>query len=215
MAGIDAPPLLDGFRINFFHQAELQVAFDIPQFIRFFGHLESFRPSSLTLEFNLHKPTISFLSNSTSHSAVPHLWHITDVSDCQRLDWQVISVAQICSRILPFRYSVKSLNIKCCLKGRSRGIQHDDVDFMIWSQLFHSFTSVHSLYIPATLESSIAPALQGLTGEPAAELLPSLGRLSIVGNETAQLSIESFLAAHQHSGRPVVVSRDGVRDIVR
>ncbi|KAH9971231.1 hypothetical protein BGW80DRAFT_1322886 [Lactifluus volemus] len=82
---------------------------------------------------------------------------------------------------------------------------------MIWSQLFHSFTSVHSLYIPAMLVSSIAPALQGLTGA-AADVLPSLRSLFIVGNETAEQGIqgiESFIAARQQSGRPVVVSRDG------
>jgi hypothetical protein len=66
-------------------------------------------------------------------------------------------------------------------------IQKDvpEIDSMLWSQLFHTFSSVQCLEIPAMLESSIAPALQGLMGESAAEVLPSLQNLSIVGNATA------------------------------
>jgi hypothetical protein len=197
-ARIDAP-LLDEFQINLSHQP----VFDIPQTIRFFGHLDSFRPSSLTLSF-----TLSFnasLSFSSRHSACPSSWKIT----CQKLDQQVSSVAQICSQILPFRSSVKSLNIKF-YSVLDILTEEEIPDPTLWSQLFHSFTSVQNLEIPALLEPSIAAALQGLTGEPSAEAFPSLSNLSIVGNmsdETAQKGIRSFIAARQQDDRPIAVSR--------
>jgi hypothetical protein len=183
-ARIDAP-LLDDFQMTFFHWAEFgfytEFLSDIPQTIRFISLLDSFRSSSLTLEFDLHfRASISFPSDPTCHSAIPPSLYI----DCTRLDWQVISVTRICSQILPFCSRIKSLNIKC---HRQRGIKQDEseMDPMLWSQLFHIFPSVQRLDIPAMLESSIALALQGLTGESVAEVLPLLHSLFIVGNETA------------------------------
>jgi hypothetical protein len=196
-ARIDAP-LLDEFYIHFFHH---ELGFDIPQTIRLFSHLDSFRPSSLTLEFiRFHSAFIYFPSR---HSGLPSSWNITG----QQLDWQVNSVAQICSQILPFRSTIKSLNVKYeDYRAPSQPIQHE-IAPTLWSQLFHTFTSVHSLYIPSLLELSIAA---GLTGESAAELFPSLRNLFVVRNtldNTAQQGIQSFIAARQQSGRPVAVFR--------
>jgi hypothetical protein len=182
-ARIDAP-LLDDFQITFFHQAIL--GFDdflshIPQTIRFFGLLDSFSSSSLTLKFHYSNTSISFPSNTMCHSETLPSWYTS--IDCKRLDWQVMSVARICSQ-MPFCSHVKSLNIRHSWHPM---IQKDvpEIDSMLWSQLFHTFSSVQCLEIPAMLESSIAPALQGLMGESAAEVLPSLQNLSIVGNATA------------------------------
>jgi hypothetical protein len=44
-------------------------------------------------------------------------------------------------------------------------ILQDEIDSTLWSHLFHSFTSVHSLNISAPLEPFIAAALQGLMEE--------------------------------------------------
>jgi F-box-like len=192
VAQMDAP-LLDNFYITFF----CQPAFDIPQVIRFFGNLASFRPSTLTLRFNQRSSATIYLPSR--HSASPHWWQIT----CLDLDCQVKSVAQICSQIRSFRSSVKSLNIKC----HGIGPYSDPTS---WLQLFRSFTSVQSLEIPATLEPFVAAAFQGLPGESAAEVFPSLHSISIMeklSNETAQQGIQSFITARQHSGRPVAVFR--------
>jgi hypothetical protein len=206
VARIDAP-LLDEFRINFSHQP----VFDIPQTIRFFSPIDSFRPSSLTLVFSLYfNALISFSSRHSTcpyphHSACPYSWQI----DCQQLEQQVTSVAQICSQILPFRSSVKSLNIE--LTGILDFLTEEEIpDPTLWSQLFHSFTSVQSLEIPAILEPSIAAALQGLTGESSGEPFPSLCNLSIVGtmsDEPVQQGTQSFIAARQQNGCPIAVSR--------
>jgi hypothetical protein len=187
-ARIDAP-LLDDFQITFFHWAKFRLytyfLSDIPETIRLIGLLDSSRPSSLTLEFDLrYRASISFPSNMTCHSSISPSLCIK----CNRPDWQIISVTRICSQILPFCSRIKSLNIKC---DRPRWIQKDEpeIDPMLWSQLFHIFPSVQRLEIPAMLESSIALALQGLTGESVAEVLPLLHNLFIVGNDTGQEGI--------------------------
>jgi hypothetical protein len=200
-ARIDAP-LLDEFHINF----DDEFVFNIPQTIRFFCHLDSFRPSGLTLIFRRHRgANIYFPSH---HSSYPPSWHIM----CQQLDRQVIYVARICSQILPFHSNVDSLKIEYRDEDSLnlfRTIRQDEIDRTLWSQLFHTFTSVHSLSIPATLQLSIVAALQGPTGESTAEVFPLLRNLSIVGyvwDNTARQGIQSFIAARQRSGRPVAVT---------
>ncbi|KAH9971259.1 hypothetical protein BGW80DRAFT_1460769 [Lactifluus volemus] len=192
-ARFDAP-LLDDFTIAFSDQP----VFDIPQTVRFFSHLASLS-HSLTLLFELPKSgIISFHSNATT----PQRHKL--VICCDDPDRQVISVTRICSQI-PAHSSVKSLSIEC-------DSRIDDINSTQWLQLFHLFPSVQSLQIPVHLEPSIASALERPTEESLAdaEVFPSLHSLSIVGNqsgETVQQPIQSFVAARQHSGHPVAVSR--------
>jgi F-box-like len=210
-AQIDAP-LLDRITFKFFIQPEL--VFDIPQTVQFFGHLKWFRPASLALKFNPpYDASILFLPNPMSHPIRPRSWEII----CKYLDWQLSFVAHICSQILHFRSSVESLSIQCPGLGPHSDplewIQQDEMDSTLWSQLFRSFTSIHSLDIPASLETLVAAALEGLAGESAAEVLPSLRSLSIVGkasDQTVQQGIQSFVAARQHSSHPVAISRRDV-----
>jgi F-box-like len=197
-APMDAP-LLDDFEIHFFHQ----LVFDIPQIIRFFGDLKSFRSSSLDLEFNPFGASILFSSRAGRYTVNSDRdsWHIY----CERLDWQVFSLAQICSQILPFRSRVNSLTIKSSSRP-----DPDNMDPTLWLPLFHSFPSVQSLTIRVKLEPFIAAALQGLTGESAAEVFPSLHSIFITGNksdEPTQQGIQSFIAARQHSSHPVALFR--------
>jgi hypothetical protein len=105
------------------------------------------------------------------------------------------------------------INIEYCFpryKDPPLSILPDDMDPVRWLELFHSFTSVRSLAIPAKLEPFIAAALQVLTGESATEAFPVLNSLSINGPTTdrvAQQGIESFVTARQHSHHPVAVYR--------
>jgi F-box-like len=214
-ARIDAPLLsFDLIRIVFFNQ----LVFDIPQTIRFFGHPDVFRTSSLTLTFNAisFDPLFNFDAVFFPSDIPPNdagvmdqscSWHII----CDPLDWQVFSMAQICGQILSFRSSVELLVIEWDVW---RHAPEPEIDPTVWLQLFHSFPSVQNLQISALLEHSIAAALEGLTGESAAEVFPSLHSLSIVVGpdhpkpaEAVPQGIQSFVAARQHSGRPVAVSR--------
>jgi hypothetical protein len=207
-ARIDAPQL-DNIRITFCNQ----LVFDIPQIARFIGHQELSRPSELSLSFCQNRSAyISFSrpqDSGSSHGEGYLLWRIS----CKGLDWQVFAIAQLCAQILPLCSIVDGLNIEYGFPWEEDpplGIQPDDMDPTRWLELFHSFTSVQRLKIPAKLEPFIAAALQGLTEESAAEVLPTLHNLSIEGPTTdraAQQAIESFVAARQHSHHPLVVDR--------
>jgi hypothetical protein len=221
MARIDAPLLkFDDFKIVFFNQ----LVFDIPQTIRFFGHLDSFRTSRLSLRFYkkeqssyLHpRPEAVFFPSYRppridASTGLNCSWHIM----CDTLDWQVFSMAQICSQILSFRSSVESLSINCDYEIDQ---PETEIDPTVWLQLFHSFPSVQRLEITSYLEGSIAAALGGLTRESAADVFPLLHSLDIVTYSIYRrhinpeplleaIQIESFVAARQHCGHPITVSR--------
>jgi F-box-like len=204
VARIDAPLLkFDHFRIVFFHQ----LVFDIPQTIRFFGHLGSFRTFSLTLRFDTGSISLAVFCPSDMPGQ-SWFWHIR----CNTFDRQLVSITQICSQIRPFRSSVESLVIDCTVWSV---LPETEIDPTLWLQLFHSFPSVQRLQITSYFERSIAAALGRLTGGSAANVFPSLHSLVIVTYnvfrhiDTAPPldGIRSFVAAHQHSGHPVAVSR--------
>jgi hypothetical protein len=214
---IDAP-LLNGFKIQFVQQPdyvdfldpEPELAIDIPQTVQFFGLLEWFRPSTLTLKFDPQSANfLRFSSSTTSNSASPHSlagsWHIK----CRNLDRQVIALTQMCSQISPCLSSVQSLIIE--LDGFRWRLwpRLGDMDPTIWLPLFHLFPSVQSLQIPDKLVPFIAVALQGLRAESAAEVFPSLHSLSVVGKKSdddAHQGIQSFIIARQQSNHPVALS---------
>jgi F-box-like len=202
VARIDIPGL-NRLRILFFNHP----VFDIPQTFRFFGHIDSFKTSNLTLGFYssfvswFNYDAVFYPSDmgpfpSSDHRCSLHI-------RCSNLDWQLLSLAQICSQIVSFRSTVASLAIKCDF------LPGFEIDPTVWPQLFRSFPAAQSLQIHADLELSIATALQGLTGESATDVFPSLQSLSIVdrSDEAAPQDIQSFLTARQRCGRPVAVSR--------
>jgi hypothetical protein len=93
-ARIDAPQLHD-IKITFFNQLVL----DIPQVAQLIGHVGLSRPSELTLSFypSLLAQISSSRPQGTSHGQASLQWTIL----CNALDWQVYSIAQLCTQILP------------------------------------------------------------------------------------------------------------------
>jgi F-box-like len=200
-ARIDAP-LLRKVLITCFNQ----FVFDIPQISRFVGHLKLPTSYGLFLDFSPCRQASIYCSQQrqSSRSERAFDWRVLG----EGLDWQVFSLAQICSQISCLCSRVESLSIE--FSNYLTGNRQDDMDPTLWLQLFRSSTSVQSLDISAKLEPFIAAGLQGLTGESAAEVLPALQSLSIVedtSDSAAQRDIESFVSARQHSDHPIAVHR--------
>jgi F-box-like len=197
-ARIDAP-LLHRINLTFFNQLD---DLDTPQVGQLIGHIEL---STLSLSFDpCYQAELSYSDDEAFLR-----WKII----CNGLDWQVHAVAQLCTQILPLCSSVDILDIKYGLPWNydpPLGIRPDDMDPAQWLELFHLFTSVQSLEIPAKLEPFIGAALQQLTKQSAAEVFPELNKLSINGPTTdraAQQGIQSFATARQHSRHPIAVER--------
>jgi hypothetical protein len=86
----------------------------------------------------------------------------------------------------------------------------DDIEGSQWLELLRPFTAVKDLYISKEFVPRIAPILQELVGERAADVLPALQTLFLT--ETPSLrpvrkGIRQFVAARQLASHPIAVSR--------
>jgi F-box-like len=211
LAGRVDAPLLVYTRITFFNQFVI----DIPQIVRFIqvGHIELSRPSKLSLRFNPSPfADVNFYwPKGTSNDEVYVRWRL----EYDGLDWQVRLMAQLCKQILPLLSNVDELNIKYGFRKES-GAPQDiwplaynlNMDPAPWLELLQPFLSVKSLEILTELEPFVAAALQGLTEESAAEILPALEELLLERftiDRDAPQGIQSFITARQHSDHPVAV----------
>ena len=124
---------------------------------------------------------------------------------CDRLDWRVSSMAQLCNELFPLLSEVELIEVN----GDPDLQVESEVESMQWLELFHPFTAVQGLYVSKKLGPLIAQAL--VTGEMVTGgVLPSLQSLSLGGLEPSgsiQEVLMSFSAARQVSGRPVIVKR--------
>ena len=190
VARIDTPKL-KRLEIYFF----MDVMIHIPQLREFIARTETIRP--------LNPAMISFSSFFVNLVLGSYLGVAELMISCRDPDWQVSLMAQVCSQLSPLLSHVERLDV-----GQSQARQGNGIDPMQWFELFNPFPSVQSLYVRGELRPLVARALQGLTGERATDLLPTLRHLYLKGpspSGSIREDIQTFIAARQHSNHPVEV----------
>ena len=209
VARIDAP-LLDKLAITFFHQ----LVYNTPQLALFISRTPKFQTPD-KLEAHVYFPfrTVSFTTFDGRLSL--------EIS-CGKSDWQLSSLAQVCSSSLPQALiaTVEHLYIQEYRvhdtffpfddpKIPNIGTEStDDVESNQWLELFHPFTAVKHLYISPKSTPGIATALQGLVAETVTEVLPALQTffLNELPSKPIQEAIEKIAAARQIFSHPISVS---------
>ncbi len=198
MARIDAP-LLGDLDIRFFHQ----LIFDTPQLTQFISRTPNLTAcDKARVSFHRYTAEVTLLSLEK-----PYETFELRIS-CTQSDWQLSSLAQICSSFLPVISSLEHLYFKDEYCVRNRNVQ-DDIENVQWLELLHPFSSVKSLHLSPKYAPHIAPALQELVGGRATEVLPALRNLLLEELHTSgstQEAIEKFDAARRLSGHPITVS---------
>ena len=125
---------------------------------------------------------------------------------CQVSDWQLSSLAQICTLSLRPLLTMEDLYIE----DRYRRLNwKDDIEAAEWLDLLHPFTAVKNLYLSEQFAPRMAPALQELTGERTTEVFPALQNLFLEGfqpSEPVHEDIARFISARQLINQPVVIS---------
>jgi hypothetical protein len=198
MARINAPRL-QHIGISFFNR----LLFDIPQLTRFIGCLEHFKVR--------HQAAVKFWSNfafvvlSPLENTVGGVTLVLYVS-CSRSEWQLSSLTEVCTSVLPLTSSLERLNFmeEKILPGH----WPDDMEDAQWLEFFRPFVAVKVLYLSAGLGVRVAWALQELDRERAAEVLPSLQSVFIEGSQLRRALDEGmsrFITARRLSGHPVAV----------
>jgi hypothetical protein len=184
VAQIDAP-LLNRAKFRFFNQLTFNTP-QLPQFIDRTEKLKSLSRAHLELLSNVVKITLS----STVGRGKLELG-----ISCNKPDWQVSSMAQLCGQLSPLISRVEQLDIRksCILRSESL----DDLEHTQWLELFDPFSAVETLSTP----SFVAPALCELTGERTADVLPVLRILRGLGGT----DFKPFVSARQSSNYPVTL----------
>ena len=186
-------PQLNTLEITFSND----IVFDTPQLIRFI----SCTPMSSALEKAViiledYEIRVTFRSRTDE---------LTVVILCEEFDWQLSSLEQVCTSILPFLSTFKDLYFR-----ESQYFSPDwngDIENSSWLGLLHPFTTVKNLYISEKIARSMGPALQ--EGR-ATDVLPILENIFLEGLEPSgpvQEGIGQFVAARQVSSHPVTISR--------
>jgi hypothetical protein len=197
VARTDAPQL-DDLRITFFHQ----LIFDSSQLTRFISRTPKFKAhDEARVEFSDFDVTVTLPQAFDGRLKLG--------ISCEQSDWQLSSVAQICSSSFPqvLIPSVEHLHIR---SGFLRPDWQGDIESSQWQELFHPFIAMKDLYISSEFTPRIAHALKELVMDGVIEVLPALQTLFLeepLPSGPVQEAIVQFVAARQLAGHPIAVSR--------
>ncbi|KAN0126550.1 hypothetical protein V8E52_000190 [Russula decolorans] len=126
---------------------------------------------------------------------------------CQVSDWQLSSLAQICTLSLQPFLTMENLYIHEDLDSPPNWM--DDIKNAEWLNLLLPFTAVKNLYLSKPILPRIAPVLQELAGARTTEVLPALIKVVFEGSqpwEPVQEGIVQFISARRLIENPVASS---------
>jgi hypothetical protein len=127
---------------------------------------------------------------------------------CRAPDWQLSSLAQICTLSLPLLSTTENLYIH--ERSPSELLDwKDGIENTEWLELLLPFTAVTNFYLSKQFAPRIAPALQELTGGRTTEVLPTLQNLfleELRPSEPLEEGIRQLISARQLINHPIAVS---------
>jgi len=206
LARIDAPLIYD-LDITFFMDLE----FDVPQLYRLIDHAEAFNAFDQARVLILNRAIQLNLYSRTGK--VDHRTQLKLQINCEKLDYQLSSLAQICSSSFPLVSAMENLHIR---EGDNRLVSPPlavDMETSQWLEILDPFTALKNLHLTETIAARVCSALQELSGERVTEVLPTLQGLFITHLSSDSLpeglrkAIKTFVAARRRSGHPVSVHR--------
>jgi hypothetical protein len=193
---IDSPRLRK-LEITFFNDID----FNTPELDQFITRTPSLGANYVAhLIFYSHEALVRLLQFQPER-----LVHVSIL--CQVSDWQLSSLAQICTFSLHPFLTMENLYIYENLDSPPNW--KDDIENTEWLDLLLPFTAVKNLYLSNQFSPRIAPALLELTGGRATEVLPALQNVLLEGyqpSEPVQEGITQFISARRLTNHPVVIS---------
>ena len=198
VAQIDAPRLCELWA-RFFNDID----FDTPELIRFVSRSSIFEA--------LTEAKVSFSSQTASVELQPQASNSQyfDVTVlCRVPNWQLSSLAQICTMSMPLLSATENIFIDEDGYGSQLNWK-DDIQYIEWLELLLPSTAVKNLYLSKRFVTRIAPALQEITVGRTTEVLSTLQNLYLEGfqpSESVEEGIEQFISARQLTNHPVAIS---------
>ena len=193
---IDVP--LESLRITFFNQ----ILFDTPQLGEFISRTSALNtPEEARVIFEDVGARVDFSSRASNYQ------DLTVRILCEKSDWQVSALEQVCTWCLPPFSSFEGLYISEDQYRRPNW--QDNIENSLWLELLQSFTAVKNLYLSREFAPRIVPSLQELVGERTTEVLPTVQNIFLEGLQTSgpvQEGIQQFVTRRQAS-HSIAVSR--------
>jgi hypothetical protein len=203
VARIDAP-LLHRLDITFFHQ----LIFDNPQLVQFYARTPNIQPGV--------EARIDFFNCYVEITSWTNSGRIILKISCGQSDWQLSSLAQVCSSPLSEAFIPKVERLYIYANEFNRFRWQDDIEDSQWLEVLQPFTALKDLHVSTEFLPRFAPAFQELAGEHVTEMLPALQSLfleKLHPSGPVREAIQKFVAARQLAGRPIAVSHwDGIAD---
>jgi hypothetical protein len=197
VAWIDTPRL-GHLEATFFNDID----FDTPELIRFVSRSSTFKtPNKAHVSFDSRIALVTLRPQASNVS------YFRVKISCREPDWQLSSLAQICTTSLPLLSTTENLFI--CERYGSQLDWKDGIENTEWMELLVPFTAVKNLYLSEQFAPRIAPALQDMTGGGTTDVLSTLQNLYLEGfrpSESVEEGIERFISARQLTTHPVAIS---------
>jgi hypothetical protein len=197
VAWVDAP-LLDYLEITFFHQ----LIFDTPQLSQFI---------SRTPTLNVHDQARVIFSDSHVRVTLPgtSCRGINLGISCRQSDWQLSSLAQVCSSSFP-QALIQTVEHLHLFETRFLPLhRQDDVENSRMLELLRQFTAVKNLYLSKEFVPRFSPLTQELVERSMIEVLPALQNIlleELDPSGLAQEAIWKFVAARWLSNQAIAIS---------
>ena len=191
-------PLLHRFDITFFNQ----LSFYVPRLGQFVTIARNIRSSRVKFLF-CYGTVIVFMHSSLS----PSLPTLTLRVDCDHLDWQVSSMAQILNVLDPL---FSAVDLTFDYKDRSHMLSsewHNQADSTQWRKLLGSFKNVETLRVHGGLVGDISRCL-ALDGEPASMILPELKTLVCPTGSRNDQTFAAFIHDREVAGLHIDLFED-------
>ena len=198
LARIDAP-FLDHVDITFFNQ----LIFQVPHLSHFIDRIEMLKSAKVAEMESSFGSGVSIKLDQGASSTQGTIGHPLSLCiSCGVLDWQISSMAQICSQS-PVFSRVERLDVRA--DYLRLGYRWED-ESVPWVELFRSFTSVETLSISGELCQDVAPALEVVATEMemVVEVLPELRVLHFECSRKSA-SVDNYVAVRKKFSRPVDV----------
>ncbi|KAH8992402.1 hypothetical protein EDB92DRAFT_1945199 [Lactarius akahatsu] len=199
LSRISAPSLKHA-KIDLFDQPH----FDISQLSQFLGRVESQRLPNVAQAILYLPGAFRYCTQSVAPAGSP-----PNTSECFNLNFafpsrfELFQLNQICQQISSFLSGVRALDIHTFVRPLG-----SDEDFAQWLNLFHVFSRVEQLHITGRSSLNVAYALQLISAEIAADVLPTLRELTLDPfTSESREAVTSFVDAHKVAGLPAISFR--------
>ena len=123
--------------------------------------------------------------------------------NCEQLDWQIDSAAQVCSALGDVLSAVQVFTLDLDMAGMPSDWENT-LDNTQWHELLLPFIGVKKLHIGFSLTNQLFQALESVTEGLVSELLPELQELEVPFEiDYTTNAVSTFMEARESIGRPI------------